>query len=137
MEKCVDLLSYYDCVGTNFIYNPRPYYANRLQFKSKTNKGFYNGNIWWANSNYIKTLNPNYLYDYSAEMNLNNFHPENYNPSEIDKLNIVRFNSELWLGTNNPNEFNFGNLNFETYEKNAMPYLESFERIYEQRFSKE
>jgi hypothetical protein len=50
---------------------------------------------------------------------------------------MVRFNSELWLGTNNPNEFTFAKLDISFYEKNAMPYLESFERIYEQRFSKE
>ena len=71
-------------------------------------------------------------------MKLNNFIlPENYVFSENDKLNIVRFNSEFWIGTNNPNEFNFAKLGIEFYEKNAMPYLESFERIYEQRFLKE
>lgn len=137
-KKCVDLLSYYDCVGTNFYYSPHIHYTKDLDFfVSKTNKGFYNGNFWWANSNYIKTLNPDYLYDYEAEMKLNNFSSDNYNPSDYDKLSMVRFNSEFWLGTNNPNEFTFAKLDIEFYEKNAMSYLENFERIYEQRFSKE
>lgn len=137
-KKCVDLLSYYDCVGTNFYYSPHIHYTKDCDFfVSKTNKGFYNGNFWWANSNYIKTLNPDYLYDYEAEIKLNNFSSDNYNPSDYDKLNMVRFNSEFWLGTNNPNEFTFAKLDIEFYEKNAMSYLENFERIYEQRFSKE
>lgn len=49
-KEAVDLLNNYDIVGTNWVENT---YVGRYPH--------FSGNFWWANSNYIKTLDHSYL----------------------------------------------------------------------------
>jgi hypothetical protein len=44
--------------------------------------------MWWANSSYIRTLEPNFI---------------------TNNMIIGRFANELWIGTNSPKYYNFFN----------------------------
>lgn len=92
-RDCINLLNDYDCVGTEWV--------GQSVFSHGTyNIPHYAGGIWWANSDYIKTLNPNFI---------------------TNNLVIGRFATELWIGTNNPNYYNFwnsgGNLYYDPVEE--------------------
>lgn len=87
-KNCINLLDNHDIVGTewkefsiiqNIHYNS-PHYA---------------GGIWWANSEYIKSLDANYI---------------------TNNMIIERYAMELWIGTNKPKHYNF-------YNSNRNPYL--------------
>jgi hypothetical protein len=80
-RDCINLLNDHDCVGTEWV--------GQSVFSHGTyNIPHYAGGIWWANSDYIKTLNPNFI---------------------TNNLVIGRFATELWIGTNNPKHYNFWN----------------------------
>jgi hypothetical protein len=93
-KECIDLLKDYDCVGTEL--------RNRANFSSGIHLDilFYSGGIWWANSNYIKTLNPNFI---------------------TNNMIIGRFATELWIGTNNATFYNFWNSNRDLYCSPILP----------------
>lgn len=127
-KDCLEKLNEYDIVGTEWTRSDT-YVAKNQQINLSKNAGRYAGNFWWANAKYISELNPNYLYDYSASHKIEGIDIEKkYNPSEENKSQILRFNSELWLGTNSPKYFNFKNLNENSvgYYTNALNYLETF-----------
>jgi hypothetical protein len=88
-RECVDLLETYDCVGTEWVDE-----AVFSQGKHKYKIPHYAGGIWWATSDYIKTLNPNFI---------------------TNNMILSRFASELWIGTNNPKYYNFWNSNRNLY----------------------
>ena len=77
-RKCVKYLDDYDCVGTEW--QNQSFLANEI-----LEIPHYSGNFWWANASYINKLNPNSLWN------------QRYG----------RFFDELWIGTGNPNKFNF------------------------------
>lgn len=74
-EKCTELLNFYDCVGNEYneeaVFYPEGFNDSLIgvdeslpEYKNKI-KRFYSphfqGGFWWANSNYIKQLDPNFL----------------------------------------------------------------------------
>jgi len=82
-QKCLNLLKEHDCVGTECEHN----------IINEENTIWYKGNIWWANSNYIKSLDPVFLYE-----------------------NQSKDSAQYWIGTGFPNYFYFCNSN-KNFEK--------------------
>lgn len=88
-KKSTELLLEYDTVGTEWkpislfddgkIKFPTPHYA---------------GNMWWANSSYIKKLDVNFI---------------------LNNVILGRYAIELWIGTKNPKYYNFFNSNRVLY----------------------
>ena len=78
-RECVDLLNHYDCVGTEWVTHGQianiPIYIPH-----------YSGTMWWATSDYIKTLDPNFLFN---------------------NILLGRYAAEFWIGTNHPKAFNY------------------------------
>jgi hypothetical protein len=80
-KDCIQLLDEHDTVGTEWTvgatlgsdYYDIPHYA---------------GTMWWANSDYIKKLDPNFV---------------------TNNMIIGRYATELWIGTKNPKYYNFHN----------------------------
>jgi glycosyltransferase involved in cell wall biosynthesis len=66
------------------------YYETRLG----NNTPHYSGNFWWANSSYISSLDKNYL----------------------QSAPYGRYNSEVFIGSNNPKAFNFYSTNRNIFE---------------------
>jgi hypothetical protein len=78
-NRCVELLDEYDVVGTEWIH------SSVVRMKTY-NIPHYSGGVWWANSNYIRKLDPNFI---------------------TNNMILFRFATELWVGTKNPNYYNF------------------------------
>ena len=78
-RECERLLDFFDCVGTEWtthaVLAHKQYYLPH-----------YAGNIWWARSEYIKTLNWNFI------------------ESQPD---LRRWFCECWIGSGNPKYYNF------------------------------
>jgi len=93
-RKCVDLLDSHDTVGTEWI--PDSDIENRVY-----DIPHYAGGMWWANSNYIRTLDANFI---------------------TNNMIIGRYATELWIGTKNPKYYNF-----HTFDRNLylFPVTES------------
>lgn len=91
-QKCLSLLNEYDCVGTEW--------ETKAYFKAQTMEiSFYSGNFWWANANYIRTLELNFIENSDFYLHgLDNRH-----------------SCEVWIGTKNPKAFNFYNSNKNLY----------------------
>ena len=81
-RRCCDLLDSYDCVGTEWE-------TDMTLGGNKFIAPCYAGTFWWANASYINTLDPEYLYR-------NNW-------GEGSR----RWHCEFWIGTGNPNHYNF------------------------------
>jgi hypothetical protein len=76
---CVSKLQMYDCVGTEW--------EDIAEINNVIEKiPHYAGNIWWANASYIQTLDPKFLYV---------------------KNDWPRHQGEFWIGTGNPNYYNY------------------------------
>jgi hypothetical protein len=88
-KDCVEKLKEYDTVGTEFIKESN-YWDSEKKWRAENNWHF-SGNFWWANSNYVKKLNPDYLF------------------SDEDKN--LYYRSEFWIGTLKPNYYSFHNTN--------------------------
>lgn len=126
-RSCVEKLDEYDIVGTEWNKCPTLYVGYKQKVIALKNSGIYEGNIWWANSNYIKSLDPNYLYKFDAPHILEGISENTLkNLTEDDKRQILRFNSELWVGSNSPNYFSFEVLNTSFYDTNVLNNLEKF-----------
>lgn len=82
-RACLLQLETHDCAGTEW---PTPYV---LELNNLTNY-HYCGNFWWASSNYICQLDPDFIYH-------------------------SRHNCEFWIGTNTPNAYNFWFSNRDLY----------------------
>lgn len=121
-QQCVKLLEDYDCVGTEWTEKKSIFYRNSgmeaIDIQNKKNYlYFFAGNFWWANAKYISSLDPNYLYDVKRDFNrigvdINSV--KGYSPVLDRKL--LRFNSETWIGTNNPKYYNFLKLKENPFE---------------------
>jgi hypothetical protein len=94
-QECLELLNYYDCVGTDI--NPMAIYDNGKIMYSAPH---YQGGFWWANSNYIKKLNWKFF----------------HRPVEEQE-----FLGELWIGTGNPKMYSFHNSNLNIYLDKMTP----------------
>lgn len=82
-EDCIKILDHYDCVGTEYI--PLAEFQNAtIQFYAPHYQGFF----WWANSSYLKKLDPCYFYQ--------------------DVL-WQSYLCELWIGSGNPKAYCFHN----------------------------
>lgn len=78
-EECNKILSFYDCVGTEW--------STRVILDEKLmHIPHYAGNIWWAKSEYIKRLDWNFI--------------------EKDPR-LRRWMCEFWIGSGNPYYYNF------------------------------
>ena len=86
-QKCVDLLSTHDIVGTEWIQTAD---IENIVYEIP----HYAGGMWWANSNYINKLDANFI--------TNNYI-------------IGRYATELWVGTKNPNYYNFNTFDRNLY----------------------
>lgn len=88
--ECIKKLKDYDCAGAEWIQESGLTDPDTNQTVFEINP-HYAGNFWWANASYIKTLDPSYIYD----------------PSK----GWTRWRCEFWIGTKNPNYYNFYNTN--------------------------
>lgn len=91
----------------------------------------YSGNFWWANTDYIRKLDIDYLYDpyYTNTCYLTN-------KSEIEELGeeYLRWRSEFWIGTGNPKKHVFYNTGlsclYTDWENiNPYDYIENEENV--------
>ncbi|NDG29189.1 glycosyltransferase [bacterium] len=106
-KECLNLLDQYDTVGTEYGYETGLVNQSTKQTDWETNP-HYQGNFWWATSNYISKLDKNYLY-------------------RKDK-GWDRYRSEFWIGTGNPKRFNFYSTNiFSKYEKWGVSPLDYYD----------
>lgn len=94
-RECIELLEYYDCVGTEYV--PIGQYTNGENIIIAPH---YQGFFWWTNSNYIKKLDPNFFYK-----------PVVYQS----------WLCELWIGSGNPKAYSFFNSGFNHYEQEINP----------------
>lgn len=86
-RKCVELLETHDIVGTEWVQESD---IENICYKIP----HYSGGMWWANSNFIKTLDANFI---------------------IDNMIIGRYATELWIGTKDPKYYNFHTVNRNLY----------------------
>lgn len=96
-QECVVELNNYDCVGVEYI-------DGGFIGEEAHNCQHFSGNFWWANSDYIATLDPQYMIDNK----------------------YGRFSCELWIGTNKPKCKSLYNFNKNLY------CFEAFETEYTQ-----
>jgi hypothetical protein len=83
-QESVDLLDTYDAVGPNWEVEPWPHFS---------------GNLWWANSTYIKTL-PKMWHPIDT---INKFRTRNC--YQFSNQGHWRFDYEAWIGTGNPKHY--------------------------------
>jgi hypothetical protein len=88
-RSCVLQLQTHDCAGTEWI----PQHIVELNSISSCH---YAGNFWWANANYLASLDPTFLYQ-------------------------SRHSPELWINTLSPNYYNFWFSNRDLYWHNLYP----------------
>lgn len=87
-KDCVTSLEEYDTSGSEYAFQSGLTNQDTGITEWEQNP-HYSGNYWWANASYISTLDPNYLY-------------------RTDK-GWDRYRSEFWIGTGNPNYYQFYN----------------------------
>lgn len=85
-EKCIQLLLLYDTVGTEWV--------NWCHLGGESyDISCYAGGMWWANSEYVKKLDPNFIFN---------------------NMIMQRFACEYWISTKNPTHYSFHNFFTET-----------------------
>lgn len=87
-KECVSDLERYDCVGSEWVNYSGLVDENTKEHVEERNP-HYSGDCWWANSEYIRKLDPNYLYNTDRGW--------------------LRFRGELWIGTKNPDYKSYHN----------------------------
>lgn len=100
-KKCVQKLEQYDCVGTQWAE-----YAFLGENYDVSYSPHFEGEYWWATSEYVITLDVNFM--------------------NVEDDNQSYYNGEFWIGTKEPNVFNF-------YTSAATPYYKIME---EKEYSK-
>lgn len=90
-EKCLYSLNQYDSCGVDLVYDPTLHYS---------------GNIWWANSSYIKKL---------PTINEIKF-------PKTSPILSIRHNAEFWIGMGNGNLKSLWNSNINVYERHLHQY---------------
>lgn len=103
-EDCLRILNHYDCVGTEYI----PYAVFGPNQEYSLDAPHYQGFFWWANSSYLKTLDPCYFYQ---------------------DVPWQPYLCELWIGSGNPKAYNFYNTwkNRYYHDLDPIPYEEIIE----------
>ena len=122
-KECVDKLKDHDVIGVQWM-NPSMLTINHIH-RVPINQGIFYGNFWWANTNYLKTLSQQSLYQYDY------FHRHYQINIPLDpehERKILRFNSELWVGSQSPRVYNIADMNMENipfsmYNENVFNYL--------------
>lgn len=99
-KQCIQDLNEYDCVGAEWentakLYNPSTNYSKDDILPH------YKGNFWWAKASYINTLDIDYIYCGEKEE--------------------LRYRSEWWIGTNNPNFKSYHTSGKNLYDFNYSP----------------
>lgn len=97
---CTQLLDFYDCVGLN--YTPIAAFGGDPEKYPPFYAPHFRGMFWWANSDYIASLNKNFL---------------------TRDVFWKRYLAEVWIGTNKPRYYSL----FNSYSNN-MDLLSSFYR---------
>lgn len=92
-KDCVELLDYYDCVGSDYVSIGR--YTNATENAIVPH---YQGFFWWTNSNYIKKLDPSWVHK---------------------DLKWQSWLCELWIGSKNPKFYNFFSTDLNHYDSNV------------------
>jgi hypothetical protein len=82
-RDCIRHLDTYETCGV--LYRNKAYYKPNTPDYTVLDANYYDGNFWWATSDYIATLDPNYLYTSDTPW--------------------LRGKSELWIGTQKPNAY--------------------------------
>ena len=90
-EKCLYSLNQYDSCGVDLVNDPTLHYS---------------GNIWWANSSYIKEL---------PTINEIKF-------PKTPPILSIRHNAEFWIGMGNGNLNSLWNSNINVYERHLHQY---------------
>ena len=90
-EKCLYSLNQYDSCGVDLVNDPTLHYS---------------GNIWWANSSYIKKL---------PTINEIKF-------PKTSPILSIRHNAEFWIGMGNGNLKSLWNSNINVYERHLHQY---------------
>jgi hypothetical protein len=90
-EKCLYSLNQYDSCGVDLVDDPTLHYS---------------GNIWWANSSYIKKL---------PTINEIKF-------PKTSPILSIRHNAEFWIGMGNGNLKSLWNSNINVYERHLHQY---------------
>ena len=90
-EKCLYSLNQYDSCGVDLVNDPTLHYS---------------GNIWWANSSYIKEL---------PTINEIKF-------PKTPPILSIRHNAEFWIGMGNGNLKSLWNSNINVYERHLHQY---------------
>jgi len=98
---CQHYLNYYDTVGCDLTQDGVLYHGEQINSNTQESTfPYYRGNFWWAHSNYIETLNPDFLYD-------------NTNDAK-------RYQSERWIGSGDADMYSLKNTGLTNL------YLETF-----------
>jgi hypothetical protein len=122
-EECIEKLNTHDVVGVEWL-DSIPVRITETKSMYLKKSGFFFGNFWWANSDYIKTLDPKCLYEFNylhKLIGVNIYECDDF--KEENKTNILRFNSEVWVGLNCPNAYNFKTLELDLYDLNALHHI--------------
>lgn len=98
-ESCVRKLENHDCVGTQWCE-----FAYLTEDYQRVHAPHFEGEFWWATSEYIKTLDPRFL-------------DENINVLEKTDNASTYYRGEFWIGSRDPKVFNF-------YTSTKTPYFE-------------
>ena len=118
-KECVNKLKDHDAVGVQWL---KPcHIAIERNHRVWIDQGLFPGNFWWSNSDYIKKLSQQSLYQYDY------FHKQYNIDIPLDPKNerdILRLNSELWVGSKDPKVYNIADIELESmYEDNVFKYL--------------
>lgn len=97
-QDCVNLLQYYDCVGTDYVALGR--YTNAT---NNVILPHYQGFFWWANSNYISTLDPKWVHK---------------------DLEWQSWLCEAWIGSGGPKAYNFFASGINHYDSEIYPPIQ-------------
>lgn len=97
---CNEDLNSYDCVGTEWVYKSKLWNHELQKYEFEINP-HYCGNFWWANAEYIKKLDLNYIFN--------------------EEKGQTRWKSELWIGTKKPKFKSYHNSYKSLYYFNYTP----------------
>ena len=104
--QCLDKLVDFDAVGVKYVSTPY---------------GHFSGNFWWANCNYIKSLNSvKESYRLSVEVDKNKFDLRVFCELWLMYRNVCRFNS---LNQNDINFYHLQNIDTNFYKKAKKEFL--------------
>lgn len=123
-RNCTELLADHDLVGTEWMPGPAVYVAPNKQIYATKNNGIFVGNFWWARADYVNQLDPRFLYVWNAAHQMEGMDTTQLALSDEHKQQVLRFNSELWVGTGSARLHSFNRLHTLFYDTNVLDRLE-------------